>query len=78
MRSNAIECSTLRNKHRINRLNRETLVIIECSCEIWSDLYSTRAFEISKDMGPHHTQKAQRILRTSHCLLNQISAKIGR
>ena len=31
MRSNAIECSTLRNKHRVNRLNRETLVIIECS-----------------------------------------------
>lgn len=30
MRSNAIECSTLRNKHRVNRLNRETLVIIDC------------------------------------------------
>lgn len=78
MRSNAIECSTLRNKHRVNRLNRETLVIIECSCEIWSDLYYTRAFEISKDMGPYHTQRAQRILRASHRLLNQISAEIGR
>lgn len=78
IRTNVIECSTLRNKHRINQLHREILVMTECSCEIWSDLYFTRAFEASKDLGPRHTQRAQRILRTSHGLLEQVCAEIGR
>ena len=78
IRTDAITCTTLRNNHRINSLNREMIVLIENSCEIWSDLYYTRAFEVSNDLGPHHTQRAQRILRTSHRLLEQMRTEIGR
>lgn len=78
IRKNVIYCQVVHNRNRQRQLQRDITVLIECSCELWSDLYYTRAFEVSKDIGPRHTQKAQRILRTTHRLLEQIRAEIGR
>lgn len=74
IRENVIKLSLIHNRNRMRSIERDILVHIECSYEMWTDLYYTRAFEHTKD-GERHTQRAQRVLRTAHNLLDLISAE---
>ena len=81
MRKQAILSTLVHNRNRLRSIEHDMLAYVECSCEIWTDLYYTRAFEGTKDLGPKHSQRAKRVLRTSQKLLEQIRAEslnIGR
>lgn len=76
MRQQTILSTLVRNRNRLRSIEHDTLAYVECSCEIWTDLYYTRAFEGTKVVGPKHSQRAKRMLRTSQKLLEQIRAEL--
>lgn len=77
MRQQAILSTLVHNRNRLRSIERDVLSYVECSCEIWTDLYYTRAFEGTKSLGPKHSQKAKRVLRTSQELLEYIRAEFS-
>lgn len=81
VRQQAILSTLVHNRNRLRSIERDILAYVECSCEIWTDLYYTRAFEGTKDLGPKHSKRAKRVLRTAQKLLEQVRAEfpnIGR